>query len=258
MTTPAACTPNARMENEAQRGTLILIATPIGNLEDLTHRAERVLREVDALACEDTRRTRILLHHYDIPKPRTLLSYHEHNEKIAGNRILRLLDDGLSVGLVSDGGYPGISDPGYRIVNAVIDAGHSIEVLPGPSAPPMALLMSGLPPSSYTFMGFPPRKSGARQRFLEAESVKPHSLILFESPHRIEALLRDALAVLGDRKAAVCFEMTKKFQRIHRGVLSALIEEIEGAPKKGEVTVVIAGMNRKLRKKSLKPTPPKV
>jgi len=153
------------METETQTGTLILIATPIGNLEDLTYRAARVLKEVDALACEDTRRTRTLLNHYDIPKPRTLLSYHEHNEKKAGMRILGLLDDGLTVALVSDGGCPGISDPGYRIINAAIDAGHSIEVLPGPSAPPMALLMSGLPPSSFTFLGFPPRKSGARQRF---------------------------------------------------------------------------------------------
>ena len=249
---------NEGMDDATQTGTLILIATPIGNLEDLTHRAERVLREVDALACEDTRRTRTLLQHYDIPKPRTLLSYHEHNEKIAGKRILHLLNDGLTVGLVSDGGYPGISDPGYRIVNAAIDAGHSIEVLPGPSAPPMALLMSGLPPSSYTFMGFPPRKSGARQRFLEAEAEKLHTLILFESPHRVEALLRDALAVLGNRKAAICFEMTKKFERVHRGLLSALLEEIETAPKKGEVTVVIAGMNRKLRKKSPKPAPYKI
>ena len=147
------------MKNTTQTATLILIATPIGNLEDLTHRAERVLREVDALACEDTRRTRTLLQHYDIPKPRTLLSYHEHNEETAGKRILGLLNDGLTVGLVSDGGYPGISDPGYRNINAASDAGHAIEVLPGPSAPPMALLISGLPPSSYTFMGFPPRKS---------------------------------------------------------------------------------------------------
>ena len=236
------------MDHATQAGALVLIATPIGNLEDLTHRAERVLREVDALACEDTRRTRTLLQHYDIPKPRILLSYHEHNEETAGKRILGLLNDGLTVGLVTDGGYPGISDPGYRIINAAIDAGHAIDVLPGPSAPPMALLLSGLPTSSYTFLGFPPRKSGARKRFLEAEAEKAHTLILFESPHRVAALLRDALAVLEDRKAAVCIEMTKKFERTHRGFLSDLVAELEAAPKKGEVTVVIAGNNRKLRK----------
>ena len=141
---------NDNMEPSTKVGTLILIATPIGNLEDITRRAEQVLREIDALACEDTRTTRKILQRYDIPRPKTLLSYHEHNEPVAGKRILAILNEGQSVALVSDGGYPGISDPGYRIVNAAIDAGHRIEVLPGASAPPMALLMSGLPTSSYT------------------------------------------------------------------------------------------------------------
>lgn len=236
------------MDEPTEVGTLILIATPIGNLEDITHRAERVLREVDALACEDTRTTRKLLQRYDIPKPKALLSYHEHNEPSAGKRILGMLNEGQSVALVSDGGYPGISDPGYRIVNAAIDAGHRIEVLPGASAPPMALLMSGLPTASYTFMGFAPRKTGARKRALEAEADRPHTLIIFESPHRVGAFLKDALAVLGPRKAAVCIEITKKFERIHRGSLEKLAGDFDGTTVKGQVTVVIAGTDRKQRK----------
>lgn len=236
------------MDESIEGGTLILVATPIGNLEDITHRAVRVLREVDALACEDTRTTRKLLQRYDIPKPRALLSYHEHNEPVAGKRILGLLNEGQSVALVSDGGYPGISDPGYRIVNAAIDAGHRIEVLPGASAPPMALLMSGLPTASYTFMGFAPRKTGARKRALEAEAERPHTLIIFESPHRVGAFLKDALAVLGPRKAAVCIEITKKFERIHRGSLEDLAGDFDGTTVKGQVTVVVAGTDRKQRK----------
>ena len=226
-------------------GSLILIASPIGNLEDISLRAIRVLGEVDALACEDTRMSRRIFQRYEIPVPGTLFSYHEHNEARAGKRILGLLNDDQTVGLISDGGYPCISDPGYRIVNAAIEAGHEIDVLPGPSAPPTALVLSGLPPSSYTFKGFPPRKSGARQRFIAAEAEAPHTIVLFESPYRVVALLGDALEVLGDRKAAVCIEMTKKFQRVHRGSLSEVLSELAQATIKGEITVAIAGVDRK-------------
>lgn len=226
-------------------GKLILIATPIGNLEDITQRAIRVLGEVDALACEDTRVSRRIFQRYDIRAPGTFFSYHEHNEAQAGKRILGLLNDGRTVGLISDGGYPSISDPGYRVVNAAIEAGHEIDVLPGASAPPTALVLSGLAPSSYTFKGFPPRKSGARQRFLSAEAEAPHTIILFESPYRVAALLEDAAEALGDRKAAVCIELTKKFQRVFRGSLVELAEEFKEMKVKGEVTVVIEGLSRK-------------
>ena len=229
-------------------GTLILIATPIGNLEDITHRALRVLAEVDALACEDTRTTRKIFERYEIRSPRIIFSYHEHNEERAGKRIMGLLDDGRTVALTSDGGYPGISDPGYRIINSALSAGHDVEVLPGASAPPVALLLSGLPTSSYTFKGFPPRKSGARKRFLQAEADLPHTLILFESPHRIAALLKDAHSVLGDRRAAICIEISKRFERVHRGYLSELASQFEDSKPKGEVTVVIAGNHPKLRR----------
>lgn len=226
-------------------GTLYLIATPIGNLEDLSHRAVRILRELDALACEDTRQTRKLLERYEIPKPRGLFAHHEHNEQRSAKGLLKLLDEGKTVGVCSDGGYPGISDPGYRILTAAIQAGHDIQVLPGASAVPVALLLSGLPTSSYTFKGFPPRKSGQRQRYFAMEAELPHTLICFESPHRIHATLCDAHEALGDRQAAVCLELTKLHQRTHRGYLTDLIPQFEDTIPKGEITLVIAGNNKK-------------
>jgi 16S rRNA (cytidine1402-2'-O)-methyltransferase len=225
--------------------TLYLIATPIGNLEDITYRAVRLLGEVDALACEDTRYTRIIYERYEIPRPPTIFSYHEHNEAAAGRRVIGLLDAGRAVGLCSNAGYPGISDPGFRIVSAALKQGHRVEAIPGASAVPVALVESGLPTSSYTFKGFAPRKSGQRKRFLETDCSLPHTLVLFESPHRVGALLADANAVLGDRAAAVCIELTKKFEEVHRGYLAELAETFSGKTVKGEVTVVIAGNNPK-------------
>lgn len=224
---------------------LYVIATPIGNLEDIGHRAVRVLGELEALACEDTRRTRVLLDRYRIPRPKMLFSYHEHNEREAAKRILRLLEDGTSVGLVTNAGYPGVSDPGYRAISQAAERGFRVEVLPGAGAVEAALALSGLPGASFIFKGFPPRTAGKRQRFLEAEKDLPHTLILFESPHRLAALLSDALAALGDRRAAVCIEITKMFEQTARGYLSELGEKFREATIKGEVTVVIAGNNPK-------------
>lgn len=229
-------------------GALYIVATPIGNLEDLTYRAARILGEVNALACEDTRLTRRIFERHQIPTPRTVFSYHEHNEEAAGKRILGLLAKGLDVALCTDGGYPGISDPGYRIIAASHEAGHNIIVLPGAGAVCLALVASGLPTSSYTFKGFPPRKPGPRKRFLAEESAMPHTLVLFESPFRIAALLKDALETLGDRRAAVCVELTKKFENIHRGYLSELAETFSTATARGEITVVIAGNHPKFQR----------
>ncbi len=226
-------------------GKLFVIATPIGNLEDLTFRAKRVLSEVDALACEDTRHTRILLDRYGIPRPNLLFPYHEHNEDRAAQRILGLLAANHNVGLCSNAGYPGISDPGYVVISRAVSRGFAIEVIPGASAVPTALLSSGLPTSSFTFKGFPPRKAGRRRAFLEAERDVPHTLVFYESPHRLGALLQTALEVLGDRQAAVCIELTKMFEDVRRGPLSALAHEFEGAKVKGEVVVVIAGNHPK-------------
>jgi len=225
--------------------TLYVIATPIGNLEDVTFRAVRMLGGVDALACEDTRRTRRLLERYKIRRPKILFSYHEYNEEKAGARILKLLRDGLSVALCTNAGYPGVSDPGYRIVSEALDGGFHVEVVPGAGAVSTALLSSGLSTATYTFKGFPPKKAGPRRRFLEMESGAPHTLVLFESPHRLERLLADAYDVYGNRMAAVCVELTKKFETVRRGPLTELISVFRNSAVRGEVTVVIAGNNPK-------------
>ncbi len=226
-------------------GTLYVVATPIGNLEDMTHRAVRVLAEVDALACEDTRRTRRLLDHYGVAPPETIFPYHEHNEERAVDGILALLDRNRNVAICTNAGYPGISDPGYRIVSAARDRGVDVAVLPGAGAVEAALLASGLSTAGYIFKGFAPRKSGRRRRFLEEEADRAHTLVFFESPYRLGKLLAAAHEVLGDRLAAVCIELTKKFERVHRGYLADLAAEFECRKVKGEVTVVIAGNNPK-------------
>jgi 16S rRNA (cytidine1402-2'-O)-methyltransferase len=235
---------------ESQTPILYLISTPIGNLEDITLRSIRILREVDALGCEDTRVTKRLLQYLEIPVPGILFSYHEHNEEKASGRIVQLLEEGHVVGLVSDAGNPAISDPGYRAVAAVVEAGYRVEVIPGPSAVNTALLTAGLPTSSFTFKGFPPKKDGQRRRFLAPEADLPHTLVFFESKFRVASFLKSALAVLGDRRAAVCVELTKKFERVHRGYLTELIAQLEGKNIKGEVTIVIAGNHPKFRQGS--------
>ena len=226
--------------------TLYVVATPVGNLEDISYRAVRILGEVAALACEDTRKTRNLMERCQITPPPHILSYHEHNEERAGRKIIELLKCHKDVALCSNAGYPGISDPGYRIIAAAIERGDRVEVIPGAGAVAPALLSSGLPTSSYTFKGFPPRRPGPRRRFLEMEVAQPHTLICYESPFRVLTLLETALEVLGDRRAAVCIELTKKFESVHRGYLSELIAAFTDAKIRGEVTLVIAGNHPKL------------
>ena len=229
-----------------EAGSLSVIATPIGNLEDITLRALRVLGEVDALACEDTRRTRAIYEHYGLARPRSIFSYHRHNEAVAGARILALLARGAAVGLVSNAGYPCISDPGHLVVRQAIEAGHRVEVIPGASAVPSALIASGLPTGGYLFLGFPPRRAGRLQAELAAAADRPHTLVLFEAPARVAALLAAAAAALGDRRAAVCIELTKRFEQVHRGYLTDLIAQVERIDLRGEVCVVIAGNDRRL------------
>jgi 16S rRNA (cytidine1402-2'-O)-methyltransferase len=231
----------------AGRGaTLYLVATPIGNLEDITLRALRVLAAADLIACEDTRTTRVLLERHGIVPRARPVAYHEHNEERAAARLLAELAAGRDVALCSDAGYPGVSDPGYRIVNLAAEAGYRIEAIPGAGAVEPALVCSGLPTSSFTFKGFPPRKPGPRRRFLEQERESPHTLVFFESPRRLSGLLAAAREALGDRRAAVCIELTKRFERVRRGWLSDLAAEFEGHAPRGEVTVVIAGNHPKL------------
>jgi len=227
---------------------LYIVATPIGNLEDLTYRAVRLLGEVDVLACEDTRQTRKIFDRYSIQRPKTILSYHEHNERGAGKRILGFLEQGKTVALCTNAGLPGISDPGYRIISSAWEAGMEVRILPGATAVSTALLSSGLPSSSFTFKGFAPRKGGQRKRFLAAERDTGHTLVFFESPYRVAAFLKDACETLGNRLAAVCIELTKKFEQTERGYLQDLARDFEGRRIKGEVTVVIAGNNPKFIK----------
>ncbi|MGQ9662823.1 MAG: 16S rRNA (cytidine(1402)-2'-O)-methyltransferase [Kiritimatiellia bacterium] len=224
---------------------LFLVATPIGNLEDITLRALRVLREADVIACEDTRRTRALLSHFGIPSAPQMISYREQTEEHAGARIMALLEQQKKVALCTDGGYPGISDPGYRIIRLAIERGFDFQVIPGASAVAVALLSSGLPTSSYTFKGYPPRKHGTRLAFFEAEKNVPHTLVVFESPRRVVATLKAAREVLGDRLAAVCIELTKFHERVLRGYLDDLIATLDGQRILGEVTIAVAGNNPK-------------
>ena len=229
---------------------LYLVATPIGNLDDLTPRAVQVLKDSDIIACEDTRRTRILLAHYDIPYPGEMVSYREQTEQRRGEYLAQKLENGLTVALCTDGGYPGISDPGYRLLRLAVKRGLDFQVIPGAGAVSVALLASGLSSSSYTFKGFPPRKRGAMERFFLADKDMPHTQVFFESPVRIQKSLEVALEILGDREAAVCIELTKKFERVSRGYLSNLLNEFSDRKVKGEVTIVIAGNNSKFCRNS--------
>jgi 16S rRNA (cytidine1402-2'-O)-methyltransferase len=218
---------------------LYLVATPIGNLGDISLRALDVLRAVDAVASEDTRKTGLLLKHFDIKKPQ--IAFHEHNEDRAGPRIMALLEAGQSVAVVSNAGTPGIADPGFTLVRRAIELDLPVTMIPGASALVMALVLSGLPSHSFTFRGFPPRKSGKRQSFLAVDRDSPHTLIFYESPHRLADFLTDALAVYGDRPAAIANELTKMFESVRRGTLSELIAGLARAEARGEYVVVIAG-----------------
>ena len=222
---------------------LYLVATPIGNLGDISLRALEVLRDVDMIASEDTRKTGLLLKHFEIKKPQ--LSFHEHNEQQAGGRIIDLLQQGKSVAVVSNAGTPGISDPGFTIVRRAIEANIEVTHIPGATAFVMALVLSGLPVHSFTFRGFPPRKAGPRRRFFEVDQHAPHTLIFYESPYRIEAFLKDALAIFGDRDAAIANDLTKLYESVVRGTLSSLIETLGDTKQKGEYTIVIAGVGRR-------------
>ena len=219
---------------------LYLVATPIGNLSDITLRALDILREVDYVASEDTRKTGMLLKHFDIAKPQ--IAFHEYNEERAGQRIEDLLKQGKSVALVTNAGTPGISDPGYTLVRRAIDASLAVTMIPGPAAFVMALVLSGLPVHSFTFRGFPPRKSGPRRRFIEIDKDAPHTLIYYESPYRLAAFLKDAQVVLGDREAALANDLTKMFETVERGTISSLLGWVEEQGKlKGEFILVVAG-----------------
>ena len=227
---------------------LHVIATPIGNLSDLSPRAIEAFKSASVIACEDTRRTWQLLTHFGIPRPPEMFSYRQGNEERITEKVMDDLAAGKEVALCSDGGYPGISDPGYRLIRTCAQANVAYEVIPGASAVNVALLMSGLSTSSFTFRGFPPRGPGALRNWFREDADKEHTLICYESPFRIAATLEAALDALGDREAAVCIELTKLHERVSRGYLSDLVAEFRDAKVKGEVALVIAGSNPKFRR----------
>jgi len=215
---------------------LYLVATPIGNLSDISLRALDTLGQVDYVASEDTRKTGLLLKHFDIKKPQ--ISFYEHNEIRVARKIVALLKDGKSVALVTNSGTPGISDPGFVLVRAAVEAGLKVTMIPGAAAFVMALILSGLPTHSFTFRGFPPRTSSRRKKFLAVDKDSPHTLIYYESPYRLRSFLQDALDVFGDRPAALAKELTKVFESVRRARLSQLLAQLEESPK-GEYVIVI-------------------
>ncbi|OYT70057.1 MAG: 16S rRNA (cytidine(1402)-2'-O)-methyltransferase [Chloracidobacterium sp. CP2_5A] len=218
---------------------LYIVPTPIGNLEDLTYRAARVLREADLIACEDTRRTRQLLQHYGISTP--LMSCHEHNERARTRELVARLRAGDTVALVSDAGTPLISDPGDHLARTAIAEGLPVIALPGACAAITALSASGLSANGFRFVGFLPAKSKARRAALAELASEPVTLAFYEAPHRLPAFLQDACAILGDRPAVVARELTKLHETYERGALSALAARFEAEPPRGEIVVLIAG-----------------
>jgi len=219
-------------------GTLYLIATPIGNLEDISPRALRILNEVDLIAAEDTRRTRKLLTYFDIHTP--LTSYFEHNKLIKLEEVKYILIDG-NVALVSDAGTPVINDPGYELVLAVIEAGHDVSPVPGPCAPIAALTASGLPADKFLYLGYLPRKSSQRKLTIEGVMSLPYSLVFLETPHRLRAALSELNIILGNRRVAVARELTKLHEEIYRGKLADALQYFSAHTPRGEFTIVVAG-----------------
>ena len=218
-------------------GTLYLVATPIGNLADITHRALQVLKDVDLIACEDTRHTHKLLQHYGIQTK--TISYHEHNEQQRAAQLIDSLQQGSDIAVVSDAGTPSISDPGFRLVRAAIENEIAVVPVPGPSALISALIAAGLPTDEFFFAGFlPPRSNARRARLGELQPV-PGTLIFYEAPHRLAAALKDAHEILGEREAVVARELTKVHEEIRRGLLSELSKHYENEEPRGEIVVLI-------------------
>lgn len=218
---------------------LYLVATPIGNLEDITLRALRVLKEVDLIACEDTRHTRRLLDHFGISKP--TISYHDHNERERSVELARRLLGGEDIALVTDAGTPGISDPAYRIVKAAIESSVEVIPIPGAAAVIAALIASGLPTDSFKFTGFLPPKKAARRKVLEGLQAERATLVFYEAPHRIRETLAEAREILGNREGVLARELTKIHEQFMRGSLEELSERVAAENPRGEMTLVIAG-----------------
>jgi 16S rRNA (cytidine1402-2'-O)-methyltransferase len=231
------------------KGKLYIVSTPIGNLEDITLRGIRVLKEVDLIACEDTRVTKKLLSHYQIQKP--LTSYHEHNEREKAEELLSLLEAGKSIALVSDAGTPGVSDPGYRLVSLTSEKGIEVISIPGSCAAMAALSISGLPTSGFVFLGFLPKSDKRRREYLESIQEYPQTLIFYESPNRVIETLKDIFEILGDRQVSVSREITKMFEETLREKISKVIQKLEQRERiKGEFTIALDGKIKEIESSS--------
>jgi 16S rRNA (cytidine1402-2'-O)-methyltransferase len=223
-------------------GCLFLVSTPIGNLEDISLRALRVLKEVDLIACEDTRQTMKLLAHYGINKQ--MESYHEHNEMTRAPELVIELEQGARIALVSDAGTPVISDPGHRLVSLCLRHGIPVVPVPGPSALVAALAASGLATDQFLFLGFLPARPGERRKAIRGLASEPRTLVFYEAPHRIIDTLEDALEILGDRPAVLAREVTKLHEEFLRGHLTELLERLKKKPPRGEITLLIGSQDR--------------
>jgi 16S rRNA (cytidine1402-2'-O)-methyltransferase len=226
------------MSESKNHGTLYVVATPIGNLEDMTYRAVRILQEADLIACEDTRQSRKLLDHYSISKP--LVSYHEHNEAERAAELIEKLEQGLTIAQISDAGMPGISDPGYRVVKLAIEHGIPVVPVPGASALVAALAASGLPTDAFEFRGFLPAKSGQRRTLLEEIRPSGHTVVFYEAPHRIRESLQDIAEILGpQRPVVIARELTKVHEEFIRGTAGEILHGLRERELKGEITLLI-------------------
>lgn len=218
---------------------LYIVPTPIGNLEDITLRALRILQEADLIAAEDTRKTLTLLNHFEIKKP--LISYYEHNKRSKGEVLLAKLREGKNIALVSDAGSPGICDPGADLIKEALAEGLEITVLPGACAATTALIASGLDTTKFVFEGFIPRERSPRKKFLKELASESRTMIFYETPHRITESLKAVYEAFGERQIALCRELTKKFEEINRGALSEIIAEYEAREPKGEFVLIVEG-----------------
>jgi 16S rRNA (cytidine1402-2'-O)-methyltransferase len=227
------------MEEELSSGTLYIVSTPIGNLEDITYRAVKLLAQVDLIAAEDTRTTKVLLNHYDIHTP--LISYYSYNEARRVPELIEKLKRGGTIAVVSDAGTPGISDPAFRLIRKAIDEEIAVVSLPGPTAFLPALITSGLPVEEFVFEGFLPVKKG-RQTMLTSLAQERRTIILYESPHRLLRTLNDLQKYMGDREMAVARELTKKFEEIVRGKISFVLQHFTKNPIRGEFVLIVHGI----------------
>lgn len=226
------------MTEQIKPGTLYVVATPIGNLEDISYRAVRVLKEADLIACEDTRHTAKLLNHYGIDKP--TVSYHEHNEAARAEELVTKLEQGLNIAQVSDAGMPGISDPGYRVIKLAIERGVEVVPIPGASAMVAALAASGLPTDSFQFLGFLPAKSGQRRTMLETLRQAEQTTVVYEAPHRIAETMKDIVELLGsERPVVLARELTKMHEEFIRGAAAQVLQRVQEHDLKGEMTLLI-------------------